>query len=83
MVELFWKEEVVPIGGRSKESRLDKCNSSKLRLLNPKECYAKIAEIRSDIEDLKERLKDRLNNLHSANIIDIVSLVKLLNDKQV
>ena len=73
----------MPIGGRSKESRLDKCNSSKLRLLNPKECYAKIAEIRSDIEDLKEKLKDRLNNLHSANIIDIVSLVKLLNDKQV
>ena len=57
MVELLGSEEVVRIGGRSKEPRLDECNLSKLRLPNPKGRYAKIAGIRSNIEDLKEELK--------------------------
>ena len=83
MVELLGSEEVVRIGGRSKEPRLDECNLSKLRLPNPKGRYAEIAEIRSDIEDLKEELKKCMNNMHSATIIDKVSLVKLLNEKQI
>ena len=83
MVELLGSEEVVRIGGRSKEPRLDECNLSKLRLPDPKERYGEIAEIKSVIEDLKEELKECMNNLHSATIIDRVSLVKLLNEKQV
>ena len=83
MVDLLGNEEVVRIGGRSKEPRLDECNLSKLRFPNPKGRYVEIAEIRSDIEDLKEELKKCMNNMHSATIIDKVSLVKLLNEKQI
>ena len=83
MVDLLGNEEVVRIGGRSKEPRLDECNLSKLRFPNPKGRYVEIAEIRSDIEDLKEEIKKCMNNMHSATIIDKVSLVKLLNEKQI
>ena len=69
MVDLLGNEEVVRIGGRSKEPRLDECNLSKLRFPNPKGRYVEIAEIRSDIEDLKEELKKCMNNMHSATII--------------
>ena len=91
MVEAFGMEDVLRIGRRSKEPKLDECNLHKLfrnnTFLANGESINYLSEdlryVKREIEKLQKQVDEIMDLLQSSTQITVISLLWLLDDRQI
>ena len=82
MVDLFGMDNVLRIGGRSKEPKLDECNLQnqfKNVFSRPKYLF----RVKREIDKLQEQVNKIMESLQSSTQISNITLLRLLDDGQV
>ena len=81
MVQSFGMNNVLRIGGRSKEPRLVECNLHKQFSIRRKTYLTD--NLKKEIDELQEQVDEIMNLLQSSTQISVISLLRLLDDRQV
>ena len=81
MVESFGMNNVLRIGGRSKEPKLDECNLNKQ--FSKCKFTKELFYVKREIDELQEQVDEIMELLQSSSQISVISLLQLLNDRQV
>ena len=76
------KEQIVRIGGRSKEPELEKCNLNALDVRSTSAIYDQIQEQKVIIEKTSTEVKSALGRVHETSQINEYSVLRSLNSEQ-
>ena len=92
MVELLGMDNVLRIGGRSKEPKLDECNlefrkntfsaNAEKKTYFHKDLFDVKRDVKREISELQDQV-DKIMDLLQSSIFNVISLLRLLDDRQV
>lgn len=92
MVELLGMDNVLRIGGRSKEPKLDECNlefrkntfsaNAEKKTYFLKDLFDVKRDVKREINELQDQV-DKIMDLQQSSIFNVISLLRLLDDRQV